>query len=294
MPPFIELPQTFLDMPRWWHEGEVWLEAVPETAETVCRRWQLDLDGPVMHGSNAIIVPVRRGDERLALRMAPPDARNRDEVRALRFWTGHGTVRLFHADLDLGATLLERLDGIRSLATLPLADAVPIIARSMRRLAFPAPSDVPSTAGIARDRIASMPVDWRRLGEPFDRATLDAAIAAASGLTTTTSPLAVNGDLHFDQVLAGEREPWLVVDPVLMRGDIEYDLARVLWSRIDEMAADADVRHWFDVIVSEAGLDHERARAWVLFRAVDYWLWGLVYGLTEDPIRCARLARIFG
>jgi hypothetical protein len=33
----------------------------------------------------------------------------------------------------------------------------------------------------------------------------------------------------------------------------------------------------------------ERARDWVVWRTVDYWLWGLSAGLTEDPVRCARL-----
>jgi streptomycin 6-kinase len=290
---FIELPQTFLDMPRWWHEGDAWLATLPDAVEGICRRWHLDLDSPVMHGSNAIVVPVRRRGEPLALRLTPPDARNRDEVAALRFWDGRGTVKLVDADLDLGASLLERLDGTRTLATLPLADAVPVIARIMRRLAIPAPSDVPSTADIARARAESMPDDWRRLGEPFDRAILDAALDVASDLSRTDSPLAVNGDLHFEQVLTGTREPWLAVDPLLLRGDIDYDLARILWTRLDEMADDREIRHWFDVIVADADLDRDRARAWVIFRTVDYWLWGLGYGLTKDPVRCARLARIF-
>jgi hypothetical protein len=30
----------------------------------------------------------------------------------------------------------------------------------------------------------------------------------------------------------------------------------------------------------------------VLFRAVDYWLWGLAAGLTEDPLRCRRLVSV--
>jgi streptomycin 6-kinase len=293
MPPFIELPQTFLDMPRWWHEGEDWLEALPGIVEAVCRRWYLTPDGPVMHGSNAIVVPVIRDDEALALRMAPPDARARDEAHALRFWDGRGTVRLIDADLDLGASLLERLDGTRSLSTLPLVDAVPVIARLMRRLAIPAPPDVPSTADLARDRAESMLTDWARLGQPFDRTLLDTAVVAATELSHTESNLAVNGDLHFEQVLAGTREPWLVVDPVLLRGDIEYDLARILWTRLDEMADDRMIHRCFDTIVAEADLDPGRARAWVRFRTVDYWLWGLDYGLTEDPVRCARLARAF-
>ncbi|HYH11863.1 MAG TPA: aminoglycoside phosphotransferase family protein [Thermomicrobiales bacterium] len=290
--PFIELPQSFLDMPRWWHEGGEWLDTLPHTTEQVCRTWDLTIDGEVMHGSNAIVIPVLRNGEPLALRMAPPDDRNTGEVAALRFWDGRGIVRLIDAETCIGASLLERLDAGRSLAALPLAHAVPVIARLMRRLAVPAPPDVPSTADLERQRLATMPAEWRHLGSPFDREILAASLDAASGLTSASPDLAVNGDLHFEQVLAGERESWLAVDPVLLRGDIEYDLARILWSRLDEMVTDDEVIHWFDVIVREAGLDHDRARSWVLFRTVDYWLWGLSYGLTEDPVRCARLARI--
>jgi len=247
-----------------------------------------------MHGSNAIVLPVRRDGVPLALRMTMPDKRKADEVRALRFWNGRGTVRLFEADAGMGASLLERLDGQRSLAQLPLEDAVPVIAKLMRRLAVPAPPDVTSTASIVQGQIDTMPAEWERLGRPFNRSVLDDALSAAIPLRETSSNLAVNGDLHFEQVLAGERESWLAVDPVLLRGDIEYDLARILWSRLDEMARNEDIRHWFNVIITAAGLERDRARAWVIFRAVDYWLWGLDYGLTEDPKRCERLVGVFG
>ena len=293
MKPRIELPRSFLEMPRWWHEGQAWLRALPATTEATCRAWELAIDGAVMHGSNAIVVPVCRDGVPLALRMAPPDERNASEVAALRFWDGRGTVRLIDADLGTGASLLERLDAGRSLSHLPLSDAIPIIGRLMRRLAVPAPLDARSTADVARERATTMPGEWQRLGTPFDRATLDVAIEAAGPLSSTTSNLAVNGDLHFGQVLAGAREPWLAVDPMLLRGDIEYDLARILWARLDEMATDAEARRWFDVIAREAALDPDRARAWVLFRTADYWLWGVSWGLTEDPVRCARIVRIF-
>ena len=91
---------------------------------------------------------------------------------------------------------------------------------------------------------------------------------------------------HEGQVLAGQREEWLTVDPVLFRGDIEYDLGRVLWWNLDKMD---DIVRYFDLAVQEADLDRDRARDWVLWRTVDYWLYGLSVGLTEDPVRCARL-----
>ena len=191
--------------------------------------------------------------------------------------------------------LLERLDGTHSLHDLPLDEAIPIIGRLMRRLAVPAPDSAPSTSQIvAGPDLPTFKHEWSRLGQPFDRCPiLDAAIAAGHSLTSTTSTLAVNGDLHCEQVLHGQREPWLAVDPVLLRGDIEYDLARILWSRLDEMTTDDEVRRHAGTIIREASLEPDRAHAWIRFRTIDYWLWGLGYGLTEDPIRCARLARIF-
>jgi hypothetical protein len=35
--------------------------------------------------------------------------------------------------------------------------------------------------------------------------------------------------------------------------------------------------------VDAVGIDPEHGRDWVLYRAADYWLWGLTSGLTKDP-----------
>ena len=289
MEPRIVVPQAFLDMPRWWHDGAEWLAALPGTAEAVCRRWGLRLDGEPQHGSNALVLPVRRGDELLALRLTPPGPEVGEQVAALRFWAGRGTVRLEAADLAAGAMLLERLAMDGSLRALPIEEALAVLGTMMRRLATPAPASVPSTAEIVAGRAAALPSDWERLGRPFDKAFLMSAADSAARLTQRDGFLAVNGDLHSGQVLRGTREPWLTVDPVLLRGDIAYDLARVLWTRVDEMPDRASITEHFDAAVQAAGIEAERGRNSVLFRAVDYWLWGLRVGLTEDPERCRRL-----
>jgi streptomycin 6-kinase len=244
----------------------------------------LEVAGPVAHGSNAIVVPVVRGGEELVLRMSPPGDEVADQVRALRWWDGRGMVLLYDADVEAGAMLLERLS--TPLTTRPVDEAVAVLGQLMRRLAVPAPDDVLSTASIVARRSAELKPQWERLGRPFDIAVVREALRIAPGLAETTSDSAVNGDFHSDQVLAGTREAWLTVDPVLYRGDIAFDLGRVLWTRLDEMTS--IVPH-FDTAVNAAGLDRDRARDWVVWRTVDYWLWGLSVGLTEDPVRCARL-----
>lgn len=278
-------------MPRWWNDGQEWLASLPAEVQSQCERWDLRFDGGLAHGSNAIVLPVRRHGEPLALRMTPPGPDVTEQIHALRWWDGRGTVRLLEADAGRGAMLLERLGS--PLSESPLAEQMGVLGGLMRRLAVPADPTSLSTAEIASGRSAELEQDWERLGRPFDAAWLREAEQVGGLLASTDTDLAVNGDFHADQVLRGVREPWLVVDPVLYRGDIEFDLARILWTSIDALKTDDELLDHFGTLVTTAQLDRDRARDWVVFRAVDYWLWGLNAGLTEDPLRCRRLLRKF-
>jgi streptomycin 6-kinase len=299
----VTVPPSFAAMPRWRAEGSRWLTALPRKIDMQCDRWGLRIVGPAAHGSNAIVMPVDRNGEPLVLRMTPPGPDVAELVRALRFWDGRGTVRLILDDPHAGAMLLERLS-VESLATTPLDEAMEVIGRMMRRLAAPAPADVQSTTALVADRSAELSRDWTQMAQlpqpaqpaqPVDRTYLTTALDAAERLTAPANDAhtAVNADLHSAQVLRGRREPWLVVDPVLLRGDIAYDLARAIWTRLDEMADVPAIVTCFDIAVRASGVDRDRARDAVVFRTVDYWLWCLAAGLTEDPSRCERLLQAF-
>lgn len=291
----ITVPETFREMPRWWHDhpGRAWLDTLPGLVETQCRRWQLAVDGAPLHGSNALVVPVRRGADPFMLRLSPPGDDVTQEAAALRLWAGRGTVRLFEVDVDARALLLERLS-TRSLQSEPLATAVPVIAELVTRLAVPAPPEVTSTGSIAAGHVETFGPDWAASEGPTPRAQRDRAIRLADDLAhANPAAVAVDGDLHCAQVLASHRAPWLVVDPVLLRGDPEYDFARVLWSRLDELPEDADITAAFDLFVRAARVPADRARSWVVVRSMSYLLWGIRGGLTEDPPRCRRLLDLF-
>jgi streptomycin 6-kinase len=217
-----------------------------------------------------------------------------NEAAALALWNGDGAVRLLDADDTAGALLLEWLDPRRSLKEADLSVAVPVAGRLLRRLAVAVPAQwpvrpVPGLRRWALDLAAELPGRWRATGRPFPERRLDAAIDAATVLAPRAGGLLANRDMHYQNVLAGEREPWLVIDPKVMRGDAEFGLAPLLWRRLDEAGGPAGLRRRFDVLVDEAGLDADLARGWTLLRAVDYQLWGLSLGLTEDPALCATV-----
>jgi streptomycin 6-kinase len=93
-------------MLRGSHERRAWLDSLPERVDQQCRAWNLSLDGDPWHGSNALVLPVRRGGEQFALRLTAPDESFPAEVAALRFWAGRGTVLLVETDLGAGTMLL--------------------------------------------------------------------------------------------------------------------------------------------------------------------------------------------
>jgi streptomycin 6-kinase len=81
--------------------------------------------------------------------------------------------------------------------------------------------------------------------------------------------------LHADNVLAAEREPWLVIDPKPLAGEREFAIAPIV--RGKELGHDArSLRRRLDRLTAELGLDRERARRWALAQAI---AWS---GLSSD------------
>ena len=44
-----------------------WVSALPALVEQLLTRWELEVDGEVLHGHVALVVPVRRADGRMAM-----------------------------------------------------------------------------------------------------------------------------------------------------------------------------------------------------------------------------------
>jgi streptomycin 6-kinase len=292
----ISVPEPFA-VDTLTREGEAarpWLARLPGLVGDLCARWGLRVSGDPMHGYLALVVPVRRGGARYALKVSWLDHETVNEAAALALWNGGGAVRLLDADRAAGALLLEWLDPRRRLKEADLGVAVPVAGRLLRRLAVPVPAEwpgppVPGLRQWALDLAAELPGRWRATGRPFPVRHLDAAVDVATALAPRAGGLLANRDMHYENVLAGERESWLVIDPKVMRGDAEFGLAPLLWRRLDEAGGPAGLQRRFDALVDEAGLDTELARGWTLLRAVDYQLWGLNLGLTEDPALCVTV-----
>ncbi|MBO0676113.1 aminoglycoside resistance protein [Mycolicibacterium sp. S2-37] len=266
--------------PAWAH----WVEGLAGQSQAILRDWDLRLDGDPMHGASSLVLPVISAQgKRSVLKLGFPDDESEHEHLALRRWGGDGAVRLLSADPHRRAVLLERLTG-RDLSDLPDDDACRVVAGLYRRIHVPALPQVRSLRALLERWTADLSALPRNAAVPHR--LVEQAIAHGRdfiGDAATTGTL-IHTDLHYANVLAADREPWLVIDPKPLDGDPHYEVAPLLWNRWDELAGDIreGVRRRFYVTVDAAGLDEDRARAWVVVRMVHNAMWELTEAARPD------------
>ncbi|MBZ9596602.1 aminoglycoside phosphotransferase family protein [Streptomyces erythrochromogenes] len=268
--------------------GREFVAALPARAAEFLERWRLRRAGPVMHGVTALVLPVERADGSGAvLKLVSLDEECVGEPVALRAWDGDGCVRLLEHDPQTGTLLLERLDAGRDLAELARRDArqaVRVVGELLARLtAVPAPAGLRGLGEMAAGMLADVPGALGRLVDERDRRLLRDCAAAVAEVAGEPGDRLLHWDLHYGNVLAGGREPWLAIDPKPLAGDPGFDLLPAIINNFRPQ----DVRWRFDLLTEAAGLDRERARAWTLGRVLQNCLWDVEDGeerLDEEQL----------
>jgi streptomycin 6-kinase len=265
----------------------LWLDRLPARFLGLLDEWELTRDGDELwHGFCSLVAPVRRADgEPAVLKVGfDRDDESEHEALALQHWHGDGVVRLLRADPRRRALLLERLDR-RDLTEVWDVEACEIVAGLYPRIHRPALPQLRTVTSYVEewlDSLARLPSD-----APIPRRMVEQTLSLGRDLVADPASTGrmIHGDLHYANVLAGDRESWLVIDPKPMSGDPHYEPAPMLWNRFEEYAGDVryGVRRRFHTLVDAAGLDEARARDWVVVRMVLNANWSI-----EDAERADR------
>ncbi|GAA2155088.1 streptomycin 6-kinase [Nocardioides koreensis] len=250
-----------------------WLDRLPGRAADVLAEWELERDGEPMHGFCSLVLPVRTpAGERCVLKITfDGDDESEFEALMLQRAGGEAMVRLLRADPARRALLLERVH-TRDLSGVGDAEACEVVAGLYGRIHRPAPPQLRTVTSYVERWVAPLAALPR--GAPVPHRMVEQTLALARDLVAdpASTGVTVHGDLHHHNVLAADREPWLVIDPKPMSGDPHYEPAPMLWNCWDRVVASGDVRgavrRRFHTLVDDAALDEERARDWVVVRMV--------------------------
>ena len=248
-----------------------WAAGLPHLLADLLDHWRLTPAGPGTAGRTALAVPVTRDGGALVLTVRWPHPEASTEHLALRRWAGLGAVRLVAADPARGGLLLEALDPARDLTGQPVDQACEVIGTLLARLHVPALPQVRTMSGYLARQLERLPahadVVPRRMLQQAGGLMRDFLVHP--GVDGTL----LHTDLHFENVLAGTREPWLAIAPEPLAGRPGFEVAPVLWNRVDELGTGSafrwSVRRRLQVVCEAAGIDEDEARAWVVVRETD-------------------------
>jgi streptomycin 6-kinase len=250
-----------------------WRRQLRRLADECAEQWSLELGEPFSyaHASLALPATLPEGADAV-LKIGRPHRESQHEADALALWDGEGAVRLLAHDRDRWALLVERCRPGTQLSELDADAALEVIVQLLPRLWVPAREPFRPLADEAEWWVSYLLDRWKQAGRPFERPLLDAAIGALRDLAPTQGEqVLLHQDLHADNILRAEREPWLVIDPKPLLGEREFGLAPVI--RGPELGhSKGHVRRRLDRLSEELGLDRERARGWALGQTLA-WAW---------------------
>jgi streptomycin 6-kinase len=251
----------------------VWLERVPDLVAECVEEWGLRLGEPYQAGAAGYTVRADLPDGTPAvLKLIYPHREAEHEGEALRVWDGDGAIRLLAYDEARWAMLIERCDPGTLLAKVDPEPALDVLIGLLPRLWKPAGEPFRPLVDEAMWWIEYLPTEWERAGKPFERYLLDAGIAHLGALANSQGKqVLLHQDLHGDNVLAAQREDWLVIDPKPLVGEREFAVAPIV--RDPELGHSRQgVLHRLDRLTSELGLDRDRARGWTIGQTIAWSL----------------------
>jgi len=213
-----------------------WRKNVSELVADCRDRWGLRIGEPYVPGACGHVVRVELEDGRPAVLKV--------------FWP--------HREAEQEADALERCEPGSFLSDAP--DPVGVLIELLPRL-------WQDGEGF-RTLEAETELWTESLREAPDRRFHDVALGYIGDLAPTQGEqVLVNQDLHGENVLAAQREPWLVIDPKPLAGEREFSVASIV--RASELGhGKRYVLNRLDRLCAELSLDRERAKGWTIAQTV--------------------------
>lgn len=247
----------------------VWLERVPDLVRQCVDEWDLRLGEPYLAGAAGYTLRADLPDGTPAvLKIIFPHREAEHEADALATWNGDGAVRLLASSPETWSILIERCEPGTLLAEVDPEVALDVLVGLLPRLWKRTDGPFMPLADEAAWWLEYMPSEWERVGRPFERQLLDEAMELLGSLAISQGEqVLLHQDLHGDNVLAAQREPWLVIDPKPLVGEREFAVAPIV--RDPELGHSRRAVHdRLDRLTSELGLDRERALGWTVGQTI--------------------------
>ena len=250
--------------------ASAWVEGLDDLVAGLAREWAITVGRTYAGGTEAFVAEATLQDGTAAvLKVLIPREGNaaQHEITTLTLVNGDACPKLFRADAERGALLLERLGPSLSDLDVPLQQRHEILCDVAQRVWRPAPDcGLASGATKARWLMAFITSTWEALDRPCSERTIEYALACGERRARAhddETAVLVHGDVHQWNCLRGD-VGYKLVDPDGLLADAEYDMGILMRE---------------DPVELVQGDPHDRAH-WLALRcglnATTIWEWGVI------------------
>jgi len=227
-PNSFNLPQKFIRVitGMFGESGEKWLIDLPKLVKDIAADWSLAVEKPFGNLSYHYVAPcVCEDGTEAVLKIGFPGERMEffNEVKTLRLYNSEGAVALLKVDENRYGMLLEKLTPGKSLGELCLKDdeqALEIAAGILKKIVRKTPAETGFHLlenwinGFRKAKNTGFPAETIKKAQNFYN-----ELAGKN-----KQKYLLHGDFHHENILSASREPYLVIDPKGLIGDIGYDI----------------------------------------------------------------------
>ena len=230
--------------------GEQWLNDLPRIIGELEENWSLKVENPFPNLSYNFVAPCICKDGavlKIALPLNNPEISG--EAKFLQIKDGKGAVRLLKSDENRRAILLERLTPGKHLKEVCQTDKTKTveIAIKIQREIIKKP---PENSAFRRLE------DWfkgfdKAAKTKFPREFIFKASEFYKELSCSSNKFLIHGDLHHENILSAQREPFLAIDPKSIIGDIGYEISVFLNNHLWWLASEPDLKEKLNYAVKQ-------------------------------------------
>jgi len=279
-------------------KGRAWLQSLLGQLAMLEDRLQITLESPLNPLTYHYLAAAKtQNGDPVVLKCGVPTPEFSQEIAALKFYNGQGAVHLIDANADEGWLLIERCHPGVVLSSLNKDDERTRIAvEVMQHLWRPVGSLSTSFNAIETRLDGLKKFKANQSNYLLSQRRIDYAIDAAYDLLTSQSEtVLLHGDLHHDNILRAEREPWLAIDPKGVIGEREYEMGALLRNPQSIISQHHNLKVLFkrriDIITEMTGFYRKRLLLWSFVQAVLSAWWTIEDGVsgTTEMIRVAQV-----
>jgi streptomycin 6-kinase len=253
-------------------DGRKWLEELPEIIDEIAVDWSLKVDKPFLNLSYNFVAPcVLMNESEAVLKIALPLENSEifNEASFLQMASGKGAVKLLDIDRDNRAILIERLKPGANLKTIFRKDkfkAIEVAIQTMQKIVKKAPENSSFRSledwfkGFERAENTKFPREFVNKAYGFFK---------ESG---SKQEFLIHADLHHENILSAEREPFLAIDPKGIIGNIGYEIAVFLNNHLWWLASEMNLKDKLNYAIQQFSeafeISQEDLRRWAFAQIV--------------------------